>query len=296
MYTPTEFQAHLLRAVQNLAFDTAQKRNHNRITPIQAAQIDIVDSAGAQIEAAALAIGIPRPWVDYARIAGGQGQRWHPRQQMLSGRHATRSELLTAHTARIRELQKMAATAAAYPPRMGAGPDAVAKVRQVLGITWQRAGAIGHALALTRDERHQCWQPGPQQWSAAVAAAVNTLDDTALAARWEAMHTSDFTPLAMPIMVLQGAGITHDDIARQLPLSPDQMVEHAAIALFGAPEPRSLDTTIAGTSRTRGGGLIATAIDAAALTTPSGAAGEFDATTTAPPGPGSEPADIGPEP
>ncbi|MGW6332182.1 hypothetical protein [Nocardia rhamnosiphila] len=294
MYTPTEFQAHLLRAVQNLAFDTAQKRSQDRITPMLAAQIEIGDSAVAQIGAAAVAIGIPKPWVDYARIAGGQGQRWRPRQQMLAGQHPARTELLTGHAARIRELQEMAATAAAYPRRVGADPDAVARIRQVLGISWQQIGAVGHALALTRDERVQCWQPGPQQWSAAVAARVKALDDTALAGRWQAMHTSDFTPLAMPVMVLQGAGITHDDIARQLPLSPDEMVDHAAVALFGVPATRSPNTTIASTARD--GELIATAIDSAGITTPPTAVREFDPTATTLPSTGSDPADTGAEP
>lgn len=267
MYTPTAFQGQLLRAVQNLAFDTAEKRSQTRRTPMLAAQIATGDAAGEQIEAVAVAIGIPRAWIDYARVAGGQGQRWHPQQQMLTGKHPARGELLTAHTARIRDLQEMTAAAVAYPRRVGAHPETVAKVRQVIGITWQRVGAIGHVLALTREERQQCWQPGPQQWTSAVAAKLDALDDTSLAQRWQDIHTRDFTPLAMPIMVMQAAGITHDDIARQLPLSPDQMVDHVGIALPSAPSPTTVDPTIK--TAVHDGARISAAIDSAGLTTSS---------------------------
>lgn len=265
MYTPTTFQAHLLRAVQNLALDTAEKRSRPGATPMLSAQITTGDATVAELGAVAVAVGIPRSWVDYVQVAGQQGQRWRPDQQMLSGQHSTRSELVTAYTARIRDLQQIVGTAAAYARRGTPGPEAAAKVCQIIGITWQCAGAVGHALSLTREERRQCWQPGSQQWTSAVAATIDSLDDDALIRRWKAICSRDFTPLAVPIIVLQGAGITHDDIARQLPLSPDQMVDHTAIALSGPRRTPTVDIAIDNAERE--GAAITSAIDAAGLTT-----------------------------
>ncbi|MEV4237085.1 hypothetical protein AB0J47_18125 [Nocardia sp. NPDC049737] len=240
MDTPTGLQAHLLKAVQNLAYDnhqTLQRARHTGPTsppPEVVAQLGISDRSREQLETVGLAVGVPKAWIDYARAAGERGSQWKPGQVMLGSGQVQRSELTTALGREVRDLQDMAGIAAAHTRHAELDSDAVARFRRVMGMTWQRLGAVAHALALSEEERHQVWQRGHQHWSTAVAEQVRDHNDQQLTARWNEVAGCDFTAVAMPVIVLQAAGITHDDIAAQMPVSPDHMVELVVDALTTA--------------------------------------------------------------
>ncbi|MGY1898399.1 hypothetical protein [Nocardia gipuzkoensis] len=237
MDTPTPLQAHLLKAVQNLAYDSQQllerahRAGHVSPPPEVVEQVRIGQRSREQCETVALAVGVPRSWIDYARAAGERGSRWQPGQAFLGSGQVERSALVTALRREIHGLQDMAGIGAAYPRRVGLDGDAVARFRRVMGMTWQRLGAVSHALGLSEEERHQVWQRGHRHWSTTVAEQLRGQADQQLAQRWSQLAGADFTAAAMPVMVLQAAGITPDDIATQMPDSPDRMVEQAATAL-----------------------------------------------------------------
>ncbi|MGW5456767.1 hypothetical protein, partial [Nocardia sp. NPDC003979] len=114
----------------------------------------------------------------------------------------------------------------AAPPRAG-----FSAFRRVMGVSWQQVGAVGHALDLNAVEQQHAWEPTAQLWTEQVAQTMSRLDRAELSARWQAVIDTDFATVSMPVMVLQAAGITPDDINRQLPVLPDRMVELAAAAL-----------------------------------------------------------------
>ncbi|MGY2087903.1 hypothetical protein [Nocardia gipuzkoensis] len=237
MDAPTPLQAHLLKSVQNLAYDSQQllerahQAGHTSPPPEVVAQVQIGQRSRDQCEAVALAVGVPKAWIDYARAAGERGTRWQPGQALLGSGQVERSALVTALRREIHGLQDMAGLGAAYPRRAALDEDAVARFRRVMGMTWQRLGAVSHALGLSEDERHQVWQRGYGHWATTVAEQLRGQSDQQLAKRWKQVAGADFTAVAMPMLVLQAAGITPDDIATQMPISPDRMVEHAAAAL-----------------------------------------------------------------
>ncbi|WP_433678326.1 hypothetical protein [Nocardia sp. CA-119907] len=240
MDTPTGLQAHLLKAVQNLAYDNlqtlerARHAGHASPPPEVLAHLGISDRSREQLENVGLAVGVPKAWIDYARAAGERGTRWKPGQVMLGSGQVQRSELTAALGREVRDLQDMAGFAAASTRRGELDSDGVARFRRVMGMTWQRLGAVAHALSLSEEERHQVWQRGPQHWSTAVAEQIRDYSDQQLAVRWNEVAGCDFTAVAMPVIVLQAAGIAHDDIAAQMPVSPDHMVELVVDALTTA--------------------------------------------------------------
>ncbi|WP_067473522.1 hypothetical protein [Nocardia amamiensis] len=240
MDTPTPLQAYLLKAVQNLAYDNhqtfqrARYAGHTSPPPEVVAHVDISDRSREQLEEVGLAVGVPKAWIDYVRAAGERGTSWQPGQVMLGSGHVQRSALTAALGQQVRHLQDMAGVAAAHTRYTVLDSDEVARFRRVLGMTWQRLGAVAHALSLSEEERHQVWQRGHQHWSTAVAGQVRDHSDQQLAARWNEVASSDFTAVAMPVIVLHAAGITHDDIAAQMPASPDHMVELVVDALTAA--------------------------------------------------------------
>ncbi|WP_043739071.1 hypothetical protein [Nocardia asiatica] len=237
MDTPTPLQAHLLKAVQNLAYDSQQllerahHAGHTSPPPEVVEQVRIGQRSRDQCEAVALAVGVPKSWIDYARAAGERGTRWQPGQALLGSGQVERATLITALRREVHRLQDMAGIGAAYPRRAALDEDAVARFRRVMGMTWQRLGAVSHALGLSEDERHQVWQRGYGHWATTVAQQLRGQSDQQLAKRWKQVAGADFTAVAMPMLVLQAAGITPDDITAQMPISPDRMVEHAAAAL-----------------------------------------------------------------
>ncbi|MEV6140494.1 hypothetical protein AB0L63_31530 [Nocardia sp. NPDC051990] len=240
MATPTLLQAHLLKGVQNLAYDNhqtlhrARHAGHTRPPPEVVAHLGITDLSREQLEGVGLAVEVPKAWIDYARAAGERGTRWQPGQVMLGSGQVQRSTLTAALGQQVRHLQDMAGVAAAHTGHGEMGSDAVARFRRVMGMTWQRLGAVAYALSLSEEERHQVWQRGDQHWSTAVAGQVRDHSVQQLAARWNEVVGCDFTVVAMPVIVLQAAGIAHDDIAAQMPASPDHMVELVVDALTAA--------------------------------------------------------------
>ncbi|WP_068056372.1 hypothetical protein [Nocardia xishanensis] len=237
MDAPTLLQAHLLKAVQNLAYDNHQLQARARATgqadtsPELLRTLEIGERSREQLEATAVAIGVPKAWIDYARAAGQRGALWQPGQVMLGSGHVPRHTLIAALSREMHGLQDMAGVHAAYTGRGDLGGGPVAEFRRVMGMTWQRLGAVSHALTLSEEERHQVWQRGRQHWSTVVAAQVRDYPDQELVRRWNQVAGMEFPVVAAPILVLQWAGITHEDSAAQMPISPDRMVELAATAL-----------------------------------------------------------------
>ncbi|MEU2258112.1 hypothetical protein ABZ540_33620 [Nocardia xishanensis] len=280
MNTPTPLQAHLLKAVQNLAYDNQQLRARTRAggqadtSPELVRTLDIGERSRKQLEATAVAIGVPKAWIDYARAAGQRGALWQPGQVMLGSGHVPRDTLITALSREVHGLQDMAGVHAAYTSRSDLHGGSVAEFRRVMGMTWQRLGAVAHALTVSEEERHQVWQRGNQHWSTVVAAQVRGYPDHDLVRRWNLVARRDFPVVAAPVLVLGWAGITHEDSAAQMPISPDRMVELAATALNeNTPNARRLAVTDPGRDHDTAAG-IAAAVDAAGLTTP--AAGQLD--------------------
>ncbi|MGV9822951.1 hypothetical protein [Nocardia xishanensis] len=268
MVTPTPLQAHLLKAVQNLAYDNEQLRERARtagqgsVSPELVRTLDIGERSGEQLAGVALAVGVPKAWIDYARAAGQRGALWEPGQVLLGSGHVPRQELIAALGREIHRLQDMAGLGAAYTGRHDPNSGPVATFRRVMGMTWQRLGAVSHALALSEEERHQVWQRGPQHWSTVVAAQVHDYSNHELLRRWNQVAGMDFPVVASPVLVLQWAGITQEDLAAQMPISPDRMVELAATALTERATPRTV--TDAGRDYDIAAGIDA-AIDAAGV-------------------------------
>lgn len=271
MDTPTPLQAHLLKAVQNLAYDNYQRLERTRHAGISSPppelvqQLRISDRSREQLEQVALAVGVPKAWVDYARAAGERGGQWQPGQVLLGSGQVERHVLIEALGREVRGLQDMAGVAAAHSRCGVLNADAVAQFRRVMGMTWQRVGAVAHALTLSPDERHQVWQRGTQHWSTVVAEQFSAHSDRQLAARWNQVADTDFTALTMPVIVLQTAGVTPDGIAANMPISPDRMVELAAVALT-ALDRRSGELTVTDPDRVPDAAGINAAIEAAGLT------------------------------
>ncbi|SUE28929.1 Uncharacterised protein [Nocardia farcinica] len=243
MDTPTPLQEHLIKAVQNIAYDNQQLLERHRatgdsgITPQLARHLQIGDRSREQLEHVALSVGVPKAWLDYARAAGQRGARWQPGRVMLGAGHVPRGALIAALGRDVHALQDLAGIAAAHTSSSRVDADTFARFRRVMGMTWQRLGAISHALALSEEERHQVWQRGNTHWTTAVAAHVGDYSVAEVSARWHQVARSDFTAVSLPVLVLQAAGVTHDDITAQMPISPDRMVELTAAALTHAVPP-----------------------------------------------------------
>ncbi|MGW4370344.1 hypothetical protein ACWEKT_32335 [Nocardia takedensis] len=233
MVTPTPLQRHLLRGVQNVALDNRLHRAL-RGDPAEGVVEDrewIGQRSLAQLEQVALGVGVPKAWVDYARAAGERGERWQPGTTMLGSGHVDRDQLLAGLAREVRALQDIAGIGAVFLERGGLDEDADSRFRRVAGMTWQRVGAISHALRLSTEERHQVWRRGQQHWATAVAARLSTSEPKELAQQWNRIVAADFSALAIPVMVLQGAGITVEDTAAAMPTMADDMSAQVTEAL-----------------------------------------------------------------
>ncbi|MET7772079.1 hypothetical protein [Nocardia sp. NPDC005366] len=258
MDTPTALQAHLLKGIQNLAVDNERRRPRPAETGEPAdfdEQWGIGQRALDQLEQVALGIGVPKAWIDYARASGQRGTRWQAGRAMLGSGHVERAQLIGALTREVRGLQDMAGLAAVFAHR-GIDAEVTARFRRMTGMTWQRLGAVSHALGLTTEERHQVWTRGDRHWSTVVAERVRETDLKSLAQDWNAVVTADFSAATIPVVVLQAAGITAADANAAMPTSPDDMVTEVtgALALLDDHAPR--DTALPGTAA-----AIATAVE-----------------------------------
>ncbi|WP_157184045.1 hypothetical protein [Nocardia takedensis] len=235
MAAPTPLQRHLLRGVQNVALDN---RLHRALRGDAAeGVVDEREWIGqrslAQLEQVALGVGVPKAWVDYARAAGERGERWQPGTTMLGSGHVDRDQLLAGLAHEVRALQDIAGIGAVFLDRGGLDEDADSRFRRVAGMTWQRVGAISHALRLSTEERHQAWRRGQQHWATAVATRLSSAEPKELAQQWNRIVAADFSALAIPVMVLQGAGITAEDTTAAMPTTADDMSAQVAEALTG---------------------------------------------------------------
>ncbi|WP_433709699.1 hypothetical protein ACQP2U_24880 [Nocardia sp. CA-084685] len=288
MDTPTPLQAHLLKTVQNIAYDNQQRLERTRhagnvsVPPEVLQHLRIGEHSLEQLEAVAFAVGVPKAWIDYVRAAGERGGQWQPGQVLLGSGQVDRAALTDALGIEVRGLRDMAGVAAAYIRHGELNVDAVSRFRRVMGMTWQRVGAVSHALSLSEEERHQVWQRGAQHWPTAVAGKFAEHSDRQLAARWNQVADTDFTALTMPVIVLQTAGITHDDIATHMPISPDRMVELAVDAIRTL-DRRPREPAVTDPDCERYGARINAAIEAAGMTgDPPAALGPAELTTDGP--------------
>ncbi len=245
MATATALQQHLLKGIQNLARDNEQYRPLPLAEAEDAAELwGIGQRSLAQLEKVALAVGVPKPWVDYARAAGQRGARWQPGQAMLGSGLVEREQLVSALGREIRGLQDMAGVGAVYIGQGGLDGDVLARFRRITGITWQRLGAISHALGLSTEEQHQVWSRGHRHWSTEVTDQLRSADLKVVAQQWNRIVATDFSAATIPVVVLQAAGITAEDTAAAMPISPDRMVAQVADALTAQHAPTSADQSL----------------------------------------------------
>ncbi|MEV0688279.1 hypothetical protein AB0I35_30920 [Nocardia sp. NPDC050378] len=246
MFAPNPVQAKLLKAVQNLASDNQHLIEQSRtgdnkdLSPMVLAHLDIGRRTRENLEAIATSVGVPQSVIDYTRACGERGHRWQAGQPLLSTEAIDRDTLLRGHRRAIAQLQTMAGVGAAVARQGTLSRGGFAAFRRVMGLSWQRVGAVGHALGLSSVEQQHAWEPTGSPWTEHVAHTVTRLDREQLSARWRAVVETDFATVSMPVMVLQAAGITPDDINRQLPVLPDRMVELAAAALGPDPMKREV--------------------------------------------------------
>ncbi|MFD3706157.1 hypothetical protein ACFWUP_23710 [Nocardia sp. NPDC058658] len=249
MFTPTPLQTQLLKAVQNLSADNRRliNRSHadgnDRLPAVTQAHIEVSIRAREHLEDVSIAVGIPRSIVDYHRVAGERGSGFEPGQPMLSTEFIARGTLLAGYQALVHDLQDAAGIGATSAARGHLGRTAFGDFRRVIGVRWQRTGAIAHALELTAVERSAVWTRGATAWQAVVAEKFTALDTAALTRRLNEITRTDFSAAAVPVVVLQAAGIGPDDIAAQMPASPDQMVKLATHAVSEMTRQTALKTT-----------------------------------------------------
>lgn len=239
LFEPNPSQARLLAAVQNLAHADQQLIKQARtagrgLDAGALAHLEDGRRARENLEEVALAVGVPKSVIDYSRAAGERGRRWTPAQPLLSTETIDRDTLLTRHALAVAHLQTTAAIGAAVARSGSISREGFDAFRRAMGMSWQRLGAIGHVLDLNSAERERTWQPTTTPWASKAADTVNRWDTAELRQRWTEIVQVDFVTLSMPVLVLQAAGVTPDDIAVQLPVLPDRMVELVATALPSA--------------------------------------------------------------
>lgn len=236
MFEPNPIQARLLMAVQNLAaenqhlIDRSRAAGDHVMPPTAQAHLYLGRRTQQSFEAVATAVGVPQSVLAYTAASGQRGHRWQPGQPLLSTEEIARDTLLAGHRATVGHLQEMAGIGAVLAHQEPLSRAGFAAFRRVMGYRWQQVGAVGHALALTGQERQRAWEPTGTAWTTSVAQTVGGLQRSELVARWRAIVDAE-SYMSMPVRVLRDAGISLDDISRQLPVLPDRMVELAAAAL-----------------------------------------------------------------
>lgn len=237
MFEPTPIQAKLLKGIQNLASDdqhliaTPRTLDGPVLSPTALAHLDVSRRTREELEAVAAAVGVPGSVIAYTRAAGDRGHRWRPGQPLLSSEVIDRATLLAGHRRSVWQLQQMSGIGAATALHGTVSREGFEAFRRVMGVSWQRVGAVGHALELTETEREYAWEPTARPWTDRVAEAVGELELGRLSVRWRGIVETNFVTVAIPVSVLTAAGVTADDISAQLPVLPDRMVELAAAGM-----------------------------------------------------------------
>ncbi|MFD4429812.1 hypothetical protein [Nocardia sp. NPDC058497] len=252
MFDPSTIQARLLQAVQNLAADNwreTHRAGDSELPVASRAHIEVGNRAREQLEQVAIAVGIPGSVLAYHRAAGERGQRYRPGQALLSTEQISRDGLLAGYRRLVHDLQDSAGIVAAAGVRDLLDHSTFAAYRQALGVAWQHAGAIAAVLDLAETERATAWTRGTSGWVRAVAQRAAALDQKVLLSRL--VHTAAADPSAalVPLAVLGEAGITGSDIIAQMPIGPDDMVEHLTTGIRALPPApaHGIDAAIAAT-------------------------------------------------
>ncbi|MGW5440553.1 hypothetical protein [Nocardia asteroides] len=252
MFDPSPIQARLLKAVQNLAADNWRETHRaagGELPVASRAHIEVGNRAREQLEQVAIAVGVPSSALAYHRAVGARGQRYRPGQALLSTERITRDDLLDSYRRQVYDLQDSAGIGAAAGVRDLLDHSIFAAYRQALGVAWQQAGAIAYVLDLSEAERATAWTRGTSTWVRAVAERAAAVDQKVLLSRL--VHTAAADPSAalVPLAVLAEAGITGSDIIAQMPIGPDEMVEHITTVIRALPPvpDHSIDTAIAAT-------------------------------------------------
>ncbi|WP_067891609.1 hypothetical protein [Nocardia vaccinii] len=159
-----------------------------------------------ELEAAAVAGGVPREWIEQTRYRGELGMAWRPDLHWCEHTPVDRPALLAALEHDVRHVGEIAAVAAAYGQR---GARAEAGTAQLfarnLDTLARRVAAIAHLLNLSTDEAEQLW--GRQNaWSAA-ADSVRAESEESLAERWRTLARLDTRAAARQVAALADAGI-----------------------------------------------------------------------------------------
>ncbi|MEU7219752.1 hypothetical protein [Nocardia iowensis] len=243
MHTPTRLQTLLLNGIQNLAHDNwirvskSVAAGHDTPPLEVAEQITMNKRTLAQLEELASLVGCPHSWLHYARTAGDRGQPSNPQRSFYSPEEVPRPTLITALAQQIHDLQDSAGVLAAHTLRHhDLDRDERTRFQAVMGVVWQRLGAVSHELGVTDRERDQMWsRHGSRHWANIVAHELNGHGDEQLSARFHAIANADFSEAATPLVVMLQSGITVHDIATQMPHSAERMVELVDVALDATP-------------------------------------------------------------
>lgn len=212
MFEPTPIQSKLLKAVQNVATERHRLIGKSGtagildLTPGDRAHLETVRRTGNELEALAAAVGVPQSVIDYTRAAGERGHGWRPGQPLLNTEVIDRDTVVAGHLRSVWQLQTMAGVGAAIAQQGTLPRDGFDAFRRVMGASWQRVGALGHALDLTQREREHAWEPGSPPWTERVAETVESMERSALTARWRGIVETDFVAATIPVTVLTAAG------------------------------------------------------------------------------------------
>lgn len=242
-----ERQAELLRRIQDLAGE------HARITGLGyhgydgtdsdaqaawSAHLGALDAQREAAEAAALAVGVPEPWIEDIRELGSRiGGSPRPLQPPAPLPNEASSFLVDMLLVELVQLQRMAMIAAAVEDRIATGrsmipldPAGSAYLRQNMELKYQRATALANAAGLSAAEGRHLWDLDAPTWQRMHASTIATYTEAELLAQWrQCAHPSP--EMALPPYVGVGTDGIPPTRAELLPPTPEDMISHAAAAI-----------------------------------------------------------------
>ncbi|MFE5456109.1 hypothetical protein [Nocardia sp. NPDC056564] len=239
----------LLNGIQNLSYDNWARveksvaAGYDTPPPETVEQITMTRRTLTQLEDLGSLVGCPHSWLNFARRAGERGQASDARRLFYSPDEVPRGVLIAALSGQIRQLQDSAGILAAHTRRNpGLDRGERANFQTVLGMVWQRLGAVSHELHVTDRERGQVWsRHGGRHWANVVAQEMTNHNDEQVSARFHTVADANISLVAAPLIVCLRSGIALDDITKQMPDSPDRMVELVGVALDAMPrDPQGL--------------------------------------------------------
>jgi len=230
MSAPTRVQVRVLRAVNSqaveirrlvLATQGQEPARHARERASRHA-LDTEALAQTQLDAAAIAAGIPPEWIAQVRERGQLGMEWARGIAWREHEPVDRVLLVENLSADVRQLQQIAAVAAAYGPR---GARAEIGTHQMVSKTMHALGgriaAIAHILDVTTEEAQQLW--GRQEAWVQAADSVRGVDQAALTQRWRQSARLNTNTAALQVAALQRAGIKIPQARNPAPTVPEML-------------------------------------------------------------------------